>query len=638
MHIGFYRVWSLGIKLIIFILLIVSSLYAQNTDSLKLVLENNSDAASQAVILRQLSRQALAMHAYRDASAYLAREAEAYKEAGDSIGWANAHYNLGMVHAKLRNFDKAVLHSLNALDYFNRHFMISEAANSAINLGVIYKEKRQTDLALYYYTQAMNIMKELASRQDLEASSLNLGIADEAVSAETEGMSSPGRQWKMNQFQMVVIYSALGELYFEKGELAPAESFLNQALESSRLLKNMHYEAAALIQLGEVYFARGKNVEAYQSLEGGLHIARLADQRELALSAYSKLARITMALKQPAIAYTYLEKYIGLRDSLYNEQQLMMLNQPQQNLLNAQQQNESEKLLRENLNQSAQLEQISQLKMVLIGSFALIVVLLVIIILQYIHKSRLVKEPLTHAGSEGTQNSELKQLIETKDRFLSIIAHDLKNPFTSLLGFVDLAYTEFDDISDAEKRSYLGIIRQSSQHIYALLENLLTWSRAQSGRIEFKPIPVDLAEIVESSIDVVRSSAENKQIALYTDIPEKITVVADKNMLFTVLRNLLSNAIKFTGNGGSVTVSCRGRNKKAYISVTDTGVGMNADELSRLFRLDGNLKNTGTDSETGTGLGLILCQEFMSIHKSVITAESTPGKGSTFTFALDLAK
>ncbi|MDD2527462.1 MAG: ATP-binding protein [Lentimicrobiaceae bacterium] len=607
------------------------------TDSLRMQLETTADPVYRASLLQQLSRNAMSIHAFSDAADYLTREADERKAAGDSIGWANAHYTLGMVYSRLRNFDRAILNSLTALDYFHRNRMFSEAANAAINLGVIYHEKRQTELSLDYFLRALNIIENLSSRDDLEASYLNLGTIDDTHVNGNLNAGTTAVQSVINKHSLLLIYTTLGELYKEKNEILQAEKFLFLALNLSREVKNEQYEATALIQLGEVFFESGKRVEAYKSIEGGLAIARSSNLMDLVLSAYSKLARITMALKQPAIAFTYLEQYIELQDSLYNDQQLKLLNQSQENY-RMYERSESEYLLRENLEQSLKLEQNTNTKMALIALSVFVIILLIIIVLQQLHKTKSKANSAQSNTLSESEKSELEKLIETKDRFLSIIAHDLKNPFTSLLGFVDLAYTEFDEISDAEKRSYLGIIRQSSQHIYALLENLLTWSRAQSGRIEFNPQPVDIAEIVESSIEVVRSSADNKQLSLYTDIPGKITVIADKNMLFTIMRNLLSNAIKFTPNGGSVTVSCRVKETSAYVSVTDTGVGMTEDELSRLFRIDGNLKNSGTNSETGTGLGLILCQEFMNIHKSVITAESTPGKGSTFTFSLNLAK
>lgn len=637
---GLSGIRSLGAGILLLAFFTIQSLSAQTSemDSLKVMLNTNTDHFFRASLLQQLSRNAIALHAYREATDYLSQEAGERIFAGDSVGWANAHYNLGMVYSRLRNFDRAIINTLDALEYFNRNRMFSEAANSAINLGYIYHEKRQTELSVEYYHRALNLIGNLTSRDDLEASYLNLGTLEQGGVVANKKTEAITVQSEVTQHSLLLIYIALGELYLERNELSESDKYLNYALEQARDTDNKQFEATALIQLGEVYFETGKRPEAYKSIENGLAVARKSGYRELVLTAYSKLARITMTLKKPDIAYTYLEQYIGLKDSLYDEQQLQLFTQSRESILMNDQQIESERLLRENLEQTLKLEQNTKSRITLILLSVIVFILLFIIILQYFHKSKVGVASSDANQLSATQKSELEQLIQTKDRFLSIIAHDLKNPFTSLLGFADLAYTEFDDISDAEKRSYLGIIRQSSQHIYALLDNLLTWSRAQSGRIEFNPEAVDLSEIVESSIEVVRSSADNKQIALFTDLPGKITVTADKNMLFTVLRNLLSNAIKFTANGGSVTISCRVKETKAYISVSDSGIGMSEEELTRLFRIDGNLKNNGTNSETGTGLGLILCQEFMSIHKSVITAESTPGKGSTFTFALALVR
>lgn len=607
-------------------------------DSLQVLLDASTDAESRAGILQKLSRNAVALRAYSDASGYLTREAEERIIAGDSVGWANAHYNLGMVFSRLRNFDRAILNSLDALEFFNRHNMFTEAANAAINLGFTYQERRNTDLALDYYQRALQIFSKISSKSNLEASYLNLGTLDKDKSIHDQNASQNGGQSLINQQSLLLVYAALAELYLENQDLIQSEKYLMLALEIAKGTGNTRYEANMLIQLGEVYFERGLRPDAYQSIEKGLAIARSAGLRDIVLSAYSKLARITMALKQPAIAYSYLEQYISLKDSLYDEQQLQLLNQSQESTVLNDRSIESDRLLRENLDQSSQLEQSKKTSIALIVLSVLVGLLFILLILQYRRKSRVEMASASTNELSQTQKAEYEQLIQTKDRFLSIIAHDLKNPFTSLLGFADLAYSEFDDITDAEKRSYLGIIRQSSQHIYALLDNLLTWSRAQSGRIEYNPEPVDLSEIVESSIEVVRSSSDNKQIALYTDIPGKITVKADKNMLFTVLRNLLSNAIKFTASGGTVTVSGRVKDQKAIISVTDTGIGMSEEELSRLFKIDGNLKNSGTNNEVGTGLGLILCQEFMNTHKSAITASSEPGKGSTFTITLDIIK
>lgn len=612
----------------------------KESDSLRLVLEKTEGPVQQAAVIKQLSMLALAEGDYPLAIEYLNREMELRVVTGDSVSWANAHYNLGMIFSMIRSFDKAIHHSLVALEYFDRSRLYNEVANTCINLGFVYNETRNPDLAYSYYERALKILNELSSKQGLEASYLNLGIlSDKSIDQGKERRKfdeAQGGVRKANNASLIVIYTSLGKLNLNKNDLIQAENYLNQALDLAIQMGDQQYEAVIKVALATVYFTSGKKPDAYRLAESGLEMAKGLKIRNVMLEAYAELAKISMGLNQPVLAFSFLDQYSKLKDSIYNEQQAYLLSQAQARFEIGRKELDSERLLRENLEQALKLERNKKSKVALIGVVIFIVILLAFFFKRYYFKTKAVDNLEDKNKLIETQKTELEQLIQTKDRFLSIIAHDLKNPFTSLLGFADLAYNEFDEITDAEKRSYLGIIRQSSQHIYSLLDNLLTWSRAQSGRIDFKPEPVDLSEIVEASIDVVRSMADNKQISLYTDFTRDVIVKADKNMLFTVLRNLLSNAIKFTQNGGSVTVSCNCSGGKAAVSVTDTGIGMNEDELSRLFRIDGNLKNSGTNNETGTGLGLILCQEFMNIHKSKIQAMSTPGKGSTFSFTLEI--
>lgn len=607
------------------------------SDSLKTVLEKTSDTVDRAAVVKQLYRQAFESADYAAAIGYLKQESELRAGIPDSVGWANAQYNMGMIYGMIRNFDKAAEHCLKALGYFERNRLYTEVANTCINLGFIYNESRDPDRAYSYYEKALGIFKELESQQGLEASYLNIGVLRDKDlvegSSQAERRSQRGG---IHNPSLIVIYTSMGKINLDRNDYINAGILLNQALDLASQTGDKQYEAVIRVSLGSVFLASGQKAEALKMAELGLELAKEFRINNVMLDAYAGLAKISMALNLPVKAYAYLEQYTQLKDSLYNLEQARMLNHAQARFEAGRRELDSERLLRENLEQALLLERNRKSQTALIVAVIFIVILLALFFRRFNTKSSTANNLEEKNRLIEAQKTELEQLIQTKDRFLSIIAHDLKNPFTSLLGFADLAYNEFDEITDAEKRSYLGIIRQSSQHIYSLLDNLLTWSRAQSGRIDFKPEPVDLSEIVETSIDVVRTSADNKQISLYTDFTRDVNVMADKNMLFTILRNLLSNAIKFTPAGGSVTVSCNCSNGKAEVSVSDTGVGMSDEEMSRLFKIDGNLKNTGTNNETGTGLGLILCQEFMNLHKSKIVARSTAGKGSTFSFTLDV--
>ncbi|MFH1119153.1 MAG: tetratricopeptide repeat-containing sensor histidine kinase [Bacteroidota bacterium] len=613
----------------------------QKADSLRLLLEKTTDPVVKASVLKQLTRISFESGDYVSAIQYLNREVSTHLSNGDSVSWSNAQYSLGMVYSIVRNFEEAARHGLLAKEFFEKNLMYPQVANSCINLGYIYNELKKPDKAIEFYQRSLIILEEQNNQQGMEASYLNLGVLGDKTGAIDKTRKnyeeSQDVTRRINSTSLIAVYTNLGILYLNKGDVVRSEGFLDKAFIMARETGNLEYVATAQISLGSVYFKTGRKPEAYRTIEKGIELARKLGLRKLTMEAYAELSKVSMSLNQPVLAYNFLEIYSRLKDSLYNEQIASQINNVQTRFEVGRKELDSERMLRENLEQSLRLERDQNSRIALISALVVIIVLLGIFFKRYYFKAKSANDLQETNQLIEDQKAELEQLILTKDRFLSIIAHDLKNPFTSLLGFADLAYTEFDEITDQEKRSYLGIIRQSSQHIYSLLDNLLTWSRAQSGRIDFNPEPVNLLEVVDSSTDLVRTAAENKQISLYTDFAKDVIVKADKNMLSTVIRNLLSNAIKFTPNGGSVTVSCTTSNGKANLSISDTGIGLDQDELSRLFKIDGNLKNPGTNNETGTGLGLILCQEFMNIHKSKITAQSTPGKGSVFSFSLDVA-
>jgi len=229
---------------------------------------------------------------------------------------------------------------------------------------------------------------------------------------------------------------------------------------------------------------------------------------------------------------------------------------------------------------------------------------------------------------------ELTELNATKDKFFSIIAHDLRNPFTSLLGVSDLMMENAEKFDEERVRKSATLINSSARKAYTLLENLLEWSRSQSGNIKIKPEPFKLCEHVEGIISALSVNADNKEINLNSEIEKEFQVVTDKNITHTIIRNLVSNAIKFTHKGGSVTVNAIKNERHVTVSIKDTGIGMSKDDIEKLFRIDVKYTKAGTNKETGTGLGLILCKEFVEKLGGRIWVESEPGKGSEFKFTI----
>lgn len=237
---------------------------------------------------------------------------------------------------------------------------------------------------------------------------------------------------------------------------------------------------------------------------------------------------------------------------------------------------------------------------------------------------------------EALSRSETRyrELNVMKDKFLSIIAHDLKNPFNAIIGFSDVLKERIEEKDYQEVGRYAGIINESSKRILDLLTNLLEWSRSQTGKMEFTPEYLDLTRLIGEVASLLEDSARQKSITIINSISRKYIVNADGSMISTVVRNLISNAIKFTKQGGTVTITAEKTPVDIIVTIRDTGVGINQASLGKLFRIDESYSTSGTAKEKGTGLGLILCKEFIDKHGGKIWAESEAGNGSAFSFSL----
>ncbi len=236
------------------------------------------------------------------------------------------------------------------------------------------------------------------------------------------------------------------------------------------------------------------------------------------------------------------------------------------------------------------------------------------------------------------KNDELTNLNATKDKFFSIIAHDLKSPFNSIIGFSSLLSRQVNERDYEGIKKYATIIQESSQQALDLLVNLLEWSRSQTGKMVFTPEDVDVAFLISQSVGILIGAAQQKQIAVHKQMPANLVVRADNAMVNTILRNLISNAIKFTNPGGSIVISAERKAEELLISVADNGVGINQVSIDKLFRIEETYSTLGTQKEKGSGLGLLLCKEFVEKHGGRIWVESEVGKGSTFWFTIPLKK
>jgi ligand-binding sensor domain-containing protein/signal transduction histidine kinase len=268
-------------------------------------------------------------------------------------------------------------------------------------------------------------------------------------------------------------------------------------------------------------------------------------------------------------------------------------------------------------------------RLIIIFSLILIVGLIFLLRVRQLKNQKILLEKTV-----ALKTAELKELNASKDKFFSIIAHDLKNPFNTIIGFSEMLKEEIDTDISVKVNQYANMINTSAVQTFKLLENLLEWANSQRGKILFNPGPINMPELINEEFIVLNEMAIKKNIELKTCISESLIVTGDRNMVKTIIRNLLSNAVKFTPKNGKVEIKAIEGDDQVEISVTDTGIGMTNETKEKLFRLDANLSTRGTENEKGTGLGLFLCKEFVEKHGGKIFVESESGKGSVFKFVL----
>lgn len=229
---------------------------------------------------------------------------------------------------------------------------------------------------------------------------------------------------------------------------------------------------------------------------------------------------------------------------------------------------------------------------------------------------------------------KLTALNASKDKFFSIIAHDLRNPIAGFLNLTEILSSNFDVFSENESKEFIEVMNEASKQLYNLLENLLQWSRAQTGGIAYEPKFVSVKKMFNDAVESLMINIENKKIKINLSIDDKIIVFVDENMITTVIRNLLSNAIKFSHRNDNISIRCISKDKFVELSIIDNGIGIKKENQGKLFRIDQHLTTLGTSEEKGTGLGLILCKEFVEKNGGKIWVESDLNKGSEFIFTL----
>lgn len=490
-------------------------------------------------------------------------------------------------------------------------------AEAHFYLAEILTSKGSYDSALTHYLTAIDIQRNIGASSVFATYLIGFGKYCEKTDQHNRALNNYKAGLKIwqntnNTEKIAYAFNQIGAFYYRQSNYDRAIANINLALKAAKQV-NAPYE----IQ------------RSYKLLS--LCYNKLNDTDNVLKSQYEHLG-ITEMIERDSIENA--ESKNKIRKQLQELETQLKMSKKDSTIQELEEDQKAKEIEIDNKKKEIEMHQRNVL---LLGiSMGLSIIVVVLTFYSYLNKKRSNKK-LAEANQQIAQkNEELHDLNATKDKFFSIIGHDLKGPLNSLSSFTFLLKDHIDSMSKEEIQTLATDLDKSQKNLYALMENLLEWSRSQTGNIEFTPEEFDITTILEENLELLKAQAENKNIDLLNVSNQSFAIKSHKNSITTVVRNLISNAIKFTPENGRIMVGWEKNDKEVTVSITDTGVGMPKKVMDKLFRIDTKHSTAGTANEKGTGLGLVLCKEFIEKNGGRIWVESEVDKGSTFSFSLPL--
>ena len=568
----------------------------------------------------------------------------------DKKKMAVIYNSLGINYSELYAEDKAIEYYLKSLK-LNKEISNNDGiASNYTNIGNLYYEEENYELAEKYFRDALLIYKKLNDKYGISRSYTNIANTLADNGKIKEGLDYYKKSIAIaeelnDQYGIAVNYNNIGDCYINLKKYKESKKYLDKAMKIADSLGEKNLQAVVLLNIADVENKQKK----YQN---AIHAARksyaIADEIGNLDYKTENLLQASIAYEgfgNNALALDRLKQYTGIRDSLLKMDRIKKIKLF--NTLNELEKSQYTIIDLSKTSEKAQLNYEKEKKYThfLIIAMVIFAFLLILLIQQNASKKKAYnllefKNYQVHKMKDeiDEQSDKLKQLNSTKDKFFSIIAHDLKNPFNSITGFTELMIENNDKYNEAKRLKFLKIIKGSTAKVSGLLDNLLIWANSQSDKLKFNPKNINLAQQVANVVSFLEIQAINKDITISNTVGKTIFVKADENMLDTILRNLISNAIKFTQPKGEIQIYSTFKNDFVEITVKDNGVGISEAEIEAIFNVNEINSSLGTANEQGSGLGLILCKDFVESHGGKIWVESVVNKGSQFKFTLPIWK
>jgi len=543
----------------------------------------------------------------------------------DDKRFIEAIINKANVYVTINKQDDAKEIYLNALEFAkkikNKKFVVICYSN----LGLVYMQKHEYHNALENYMKAMKLYEELNNQKQVYVVMANLSILyfhlenyEEAISYSLKAIEVGESLKEWNRLSQ--LYNNLGSIYLNHNNLQEGEKYLTKAMNLKIKIGVDYGLAKTLNNLSEILHNQKRYDKALEYLKKSLEIKRKLGDKPGEFNSLLNVTNIFTELQKYSEALETIKEVEKVADELNDIKLKPSIYELYYKFYSKK--GDAEKAFYYH----------KKLSKVFFENYA------------NIHDKQLNKLMTKFENEKAEKekklqylkNIELKRANTTKDKFFSIIAHDLKSPFSAIVSFITLMKLGYDKFSPERIESLINELDSNVKNTYGLLENLLTWSRMQSRAMRYKPQNINVNVIINKVFTTLHSKADEKNIKLINHASTELYVYADYFMLQTVIRNLVNNAIKFTSSDGTISIFAQDIGGKIKISVKDTGVGIPKDGIDKLFKIESSFSTYGTNQEKGTGLGLILCKEFVEKNNGKISVESEVGKGTTFLIELPL--
>jgi signal transduction histidine kinase len=564
--------------------------------------------------------------AFPKAFSYYNLSATICKETHDYNSLSIIYNNLGLMAFTQGDFNKALTYYFSALKIFEKNDNKRILSITYNNIGDTYRYLNQTNKALEYLLKSLKVSKEIGQKSSIGLAYENIGLIyfESHPPQLNKALSYFFKSYKFYQDvndinSLTGISSIMIEIYIALKNYPKALEMLKMGLELSQKVESAETQAELHRAASEYYFATKEYSRSLEQSRLGIQFARKAKSLPIFISNLNQNSIVAGHLNLLKEAYHSILEYSKLKDSIQTQAE-------KKNLFLKEFQYKEANMKLEQFQKEMTFKRAETRRQWILFSGAIVFIFLMF------HAFSISK----NLKKQTKFNKVLNEINNTKDKLFSIISHDLRNPFNSILGFSELLMNNTEEFDKQKVKEISTSLYQTSKSTYDLLEQLLDWSALQSNKIVYTPEKVDLKTLIVENIKMVNSLVTQKEMQIIDNTINDQFVLVDQNMLNTVIRNLITNAIKFTHNGGKIEISSTISSHFLYLSIKDNGQGISPQKIKDLFNF-GKLDTTkGTNNETGTGLGLILCKEFVERNKGELFIKSEEGKSSDFIISLPL--